>query len=77
MGKFRSKLKGKTKGKRWLKGQSSNSNPKTQKYREMAKSRFFQENLGNKCFILDIFDIVIVFICFLNSIIFVWHLLPK
>ncbi|CAH0758421.1 unnamed protein product [Diatraea saccharalis] len=47
MGKFRSKLKGKTKGKRWQKGQSSNSNPKMQKYREMAKSRFFQENLGN------------------------------
>ncbi|XP_048482252.1 RRP12-like protein [Plutella xylostella] len=47
MGKFRSKMKGQTKGKRWLKGQSSNSNPKTQKYREMAKSRFFQENLGN------------------------------
>ncbi|XP_068623812.1 RRP12-like protein [Battus philenor] len=47
MGKFRSKLKGKSKGKRWQKGQSSNSNPKTQKYREMAKSRFFQENLGN------------------------------
>ncbi|XP_052752082.1 RRP12-like protein [Galleria mellonella] len=47
MGKFRSKLKGKTKGKRWQKGQSSTSNPKLQKYREMAKSRFFQENLGN------------------------------
>ncbi|XP_063628336.1 RRP12-like protein [Cydia splendana] len=47
MGKFRSKLKGKTKGKRWNKGHSSDSNPKTQKYREMAKSRFFQENLGN------------------------------
>ncbi|CAH2093470.1 unnamed protein product [Euphydryas editha] len=47
MGKFRSKLKGQTKGKRWQKGQSSNSNPKTQKYREMAKSRFFQENLSN------------------------------
>ncbi|XP_049879391.1 RRP12-like protein [Pectinophora gossypiella] len=47
MGKFRSKLKGKTKGKRWQKGQSSNSNPKIQKYREMAKSRFFQENLGS------------------------------
>ncbi|CAH2052754.1 unnamed protein product, partial [Iphiclides podalirius] len=47
MGKFRSKLKGKSKGKRWQKGQSSNSNPKTQKYREMAKSRFFQENLGS------------------------------
>ncbi|XP_075983543.1 RRP12-like protein [Anticarsia gemmatalis] len=47
MGKFRSKLKGKSKGKRWQKGQSSNSNPKIQKYREMAKSRFFQENLGS------------------------------
>ncbi|XP_072934195.1 RRP12-like protein [Epargyreus clarus] len=47
MGKFRSKIKGTTKGKRWQKGQSSNSNPKIQKYREMAKSRFFQENLGN------------------------------
>ncbi|XP_059048180.1 RRP12-like protein [Achroia grisella] len=47
MGKFRSKLKGKSKGKRWQKGQSSTSNPKLQKYREMAKSRFFQENLGN------------------------------
>ncbi|CAK1541827.1 unnamed protein product [Leptosia nina] len=46
MAKFRSKLKGKSKGKRWQKGQSSNSNPKTQKYREIAKSRFFQENLG-------------------------------
>ncbi|XP_045503791.1 RRP12-like protein [Colias croceus] len=47
MGKFRSKIKGSSKGKRWQKGQSSNSNPKTQKYREMAKSRFFQENLNN------------------------------
>ncbi|XP_052739088.1 RRP12-like protein [Bicyclus anynana] len=47
MGKFRSKIKGKTKGQRWKRGQSSNSNPKTQKYREMAKSRFFQENLTN------------------------------
>ncbi|KAJ0173282.1 hypothetical protein K1T71_011458 [Dendrolimus kikuchii] len=47
MGKFRSKIKGRTKGKRWQKGQSSNSNPKIQKYREMAKSRFFQENLGS------------------------------
>ncbi|XP_034828226.1 RRP12-like protein [Maniola hyperantus] len=47
MGKFRSKIKGQTKGKRWQRGQSSNSNPKTQKYREMAKSRFFQENLTN------------------------------
>ncbi|CAH1156050.1 unnamed protein product [Phaedon cochleariae] len=46
MGKFRSKLKGQSKGKRWPKGQSSSSNPETQKYRDLAKSRFFQENLG-------------------------------
>lgn len=46
MGKFRSKLKGQTKGKRWPKGQSSSSNPETRKYRDQAKSRFFQENLG-------------------------------
>jgi ribosomal RNA-processing protein 12 len=48
MGKFRTKLKGKAKGKRWPKGQSSSSNPETHKYRDLAKSRFFQENLG-KC----------------------------
>ncbi|KAL3267861.1 hypothetical protein HHI36_007002 [Cryptolaemus montrouzieri] len=47
MGKFRSKLKGQTKGKRWPKGQSSSSNPETHKYRDLAKSRFFQENLGS------------------------------
>lgn len=46
MGKFRSKLKGQTKGKRWLKGQSSSSNPETTKYRDQARSRFFQPNLG-------------------------------
>lgn len=46
MGKFRSKLKGQTKGKRWPKGQSSSSNPETHKHRDAAKSRFFQENLG-------------------------------
>lgn len=46
MGKFRSKLKGQTKGKRWPKGQSSSSNPEIHKYRDQAKSRFFQENLG-------------------------------
>lgn len=43
MGKFRSKLKGQSKGKRWPKGQSSSSNPETRKYRDLAKSRFFQE----------------------------------
>lgn len=46
MGKFRSKLKGQTKGKKWAKGQSSSSNPTTQKFRNLAKSNFFQENLG-------------------------------
>lgn len=46
MGRFRSKLKGQTKGKRWAKGQSSSSNPETKKYRDQAKSRFFQVNLG-------------------------------
>lgn len=46
MGKFRSKLKGQTKGKRWPKGQSSSSNPETRKHRDQAKSRFFQANLG-------------------------------
>ncbi|CAG9862008.1 unnamed protein product [Phyllotreta striolata] len=46
MGKFRSTLKGRTKGKRWPKGQSSSSNPETKRYRDIAKSRFFQENLG-------------------------------
>ncbi|XP_060526984.1 RRP12-like protein [Cylas formicarius] len=46
MGKFRSKLKGQAKGKRWPKGQSSSSNPETRKHRDQAKSRFFQENLG-------------------------------
>uniref|UniRef100_A0A1Y1JYP8 Uncharacterized protein n=1 Tax=Photinus pyralis TaxID=7054 RepID=A0A1Y1JYP8_PHOPY len=46
MGKFRSKLKGGPKGKRWTKGQSSSSNPETHKHRDLAKSRFFKENLG-------------------------------
>lgn len=45
MAKFRPRLKGK--GKRWLKGQSSSSNPETTKHRDAAKSRFFQENLGS------------------------------
>ncbi|KAF5307989.1 hypothetical protein FQR65_LT06557 [Abscondita terminalis] len=46
MGKFRSKLKGSTKGKRWAKGQSSSSNPEFSKHRNAAKSRFFQETTG-------------------------------
>lgn len=49
MGKFRTKLKGQRKGKRWPKGQSSNSNPETRKYRNQAKSRFFKEVIGSFC----------------------------
>ncbi|XP_055540871.1 RRP12-like protein [Wyeomyia smithii] len=46
MGKFRSKLKKKVGGKRWARGQASNSNPETNKHRAKAKSRFFQANLS-------------------------------
>lgn len=45
MAKFRKRVKG-NKGKRWLKGQSSSSNPTTHKYREAAKSRFFEPITG-------------------------------
>ncbi|XP_069705584.1 RRP12-like protein [Periplaneta americana] len=41
---FRRRVKGK--GKRWKKGHSSSSNPETKKFRDVAKSRFFQENAG-------------------------------
>ncbi|KAK3918716.1 RRP12-like protein [Frankliniella fusca] len=44
MAKFRPRVKGK--GKRWQKGHSSSSNPETKKFRDAARSRFFQENLG-------------------------------
>jgi ribosomal RNA-processing protein 12 len=44
MGKFRCRVS--SKGKRWKKGQSSSSNPTASKFREAAKSRFFQENIG-------------------------------
>ncbi|CAH0554769.1 unnamed protein product [Brassicogethes aeneus] len=53
MGKFRSKLKGQTKGKRWLKGQSSSSNPETHKHRDLAKNRFFQANLDTSSLTSD------------------------
>ncbi|KAL1502843.1 hypothetical protein ABEB36_007927 [Hypothenemus hampei] len=53
MGKFRSKLKGQTKGKRWPKGQSSSSNPETRKYRDQAKSQFFQVNSGPSALTTD------------------------
>lgn len=50
MGKFRSKLKRKTKGKHWAHGQSATSNPQINKHRAKARSRFFQSNLSlGKC----------------------------
>uniref|UniRef100_A0A8D8RL83 RRP12-like protein n=1 Tax=Cacopsylla melanoneura TaxID=428564 RepID=A0A8D8RL83_9HEMI len=45
MGKFRKRVA--CKGKRWAKGQSSSSNPEAKTFRNAAKSRFFQVNLGN------------------------------
>ncbi|KAF6205471.1 hypothetical protein GE061_019644 [Apolygus lucorum] len=42
MAKFRTRVKGANKVKKWAKGHSSDSNPSTYKYRENAKSRFFQ-----------------------------------
>ncbi|XP_024936269.1 RRP12-like protein [Cephus cinctus] len=47
MGKFGPRLASRKKAKRWVKGQSSSSNPETKKHREQARSRFFQENLGS------------------------------
>ena len=47
MGKFVVRLSSKKKAKRWRKGQSASSNPETKKYREQARSCFFQPNLGN------------------------------
>ncbi|XP_034255302.1 RRP12-like protein [Thrips palmi] len=46
MTKIRTRVKGK--GKRWLKGQSSISNPESKKFRDAARSRFFQENLATE-----------------------------
>ncbi|GAB0088077.1 RRP12-like protein [Sergentomyia squamirostris] len=45
MGKFRSKLKSHSKGKRWATGNSAVTNPQNFKHRSKAKSRFFQPNL--------------------------------
>ena len=41
MGKNKVRVKNKSKGERWAKGQSSNSNPSKTKHRTAAKSRFF------------------------------------
>lgn len=46
MAKFRSKLKGGSKGKRWAKGQSSSSNPTTRKFRNAASFSCFQSKSG-------------------------------
>lgn len=44
MGVFRKRVK--TKGKRWIKGQSSNSNPESSTFRRAARNNFFKEELG-------------------------------
>ncbi|KAK9890844.1 hypothetical protein WA026_012190 [Henosepilachna vigintioctopunctata] len=46
MAKFRRKVKGQSKGKRWAKGESSSSNPQTHKHRDLAKSRNIHMNKG-------------------------------
>ncbi|XP_043269034.1 RRP12-like protein [Venturia canescens] len=48
MGKLGPRLNSRKKAKRWVKGQSSSSNPETKKHRDQARSRFFQENIGSK-----------------------------
>lgn len=47
MGTFRKRVK--TKGKRWIKGQSSNSNPERSTFRKAARNNFFKEDLSGKC----------------------------
>lgn len=44
MGKFRKKLK--SKGKRWVKGQSSVTNPESKKYRLQAQMNFGKPMIG-------------------------------
>ena len=44
MGKNKVRIKNKSKGERWAKGQSSNSNPSKTKHRAAAKSRFFGQS---------------------------------
>ncbi|RZF45774.1 hypothetical protein LSTR_LSTR014526 [Laodelphax striatellus] len=46
MAKFKHRVK--SKGKKWKKGSSSSSNPSTTKYRDRARSFFFQENVGSE-----------------------------
>ncbi|XP_011497148.1 PREDICTED: RRP12-like protein [Ceratosolen solmsi marchali] len=53
MGILGPRLNCKKKKSRWIKGQSSNSNPKTKKFRNQARSCFFQQNLGSTSFTID------------------------
>lgn len=46
MGTFRKRVK--TKGKRWVKGQSANSNPTSKTFRNSATNNFFKEDLFGK-----------------------------
>lgn len=48
MGKLRPRAPTRKGAKRWPKGQSSNSNPETKKYRNQARSGFGQPTLGKK-----------------------------
>ena len=64
-GKFKPKtttVKAKGKGKRWRKGHSSDSNPEGKKYRNQAKSRFFnvQEGESKFCGISAIFFVILL-----------------
>jgi len=56
------KVKTNSKGKRWAKGHSCVSNPDATKYRDSAKSRFFQPNLGLHSAIYCCFVLIIDFI---------------
>jgi ribosomal RNA-processing protein 12 len=63
MGKLNPCLNNKKKNKRWIKGQSSSSNPVLKKFRKQAQSCFFQQNLGKKFLIIHSFILnIIVFI---------------
>ena len=44
MGKNKVRVKNKSKGERWAKGQSSSSNPSKTKHRAAAKSRYFGQS---------------------------------
>lgn len=46
MGKFGPRLGSRKNAKRWLKGQSSSSNPETKKHREQATCLFFKDPTG-------------------------------